>query len=149
MNKPKTAYIFIDESGTPDLNCKKEDKNSGNMPYCVYAAVVIDEDDLQAARTLHSEIIAKEFCQGFMKSSRISNDAKGYAKTLNVLTSMKQLKHYVIVLVIDKEMLQNHPGFKYTKNELRRIGIFFRGVFRCQKKRRKHDFHYEKYKELS
>ena len=48
-----------------------------------------------------------------MKSSIIRNDAKGYAKTINVLTAMKQLKHYVIALVIDKEMLQKHPGFKY------------------------------------
>ncbi len=113
MNESKTAYIFIDESGTPDLNCKKGDVDYGNMPYCVYAAVVIDENDLQAARSLHAEIISREFGQGFMKSSIIRNDAKGYAKTINVLTAMKQLKHYVIALVIDKEMLQKHPGFKY------------------------------------
>ena len=41
----KDKYVFIDESGTPDLNIEKD----GVLPYFIYAAVVIEADEIEMA----------------------------------------------------------------------------------------------------
>lgn len=103
----KTVHIFIDEFGTPDLNTDK----SGNEEFCIYAAVLIEEKDLDHANLIYNKVIEDDFKQQkYIKSAHIPNDKSGYARTINALTTLRQLKHHVFALIIDKKHIQNHPG---------------------------------------
>lgn len=103
----RIVHIYIDEYGTPDLDTTK----SGNEEYCIYAAVIIREEDLDNANLVYNKVITDDFKQqGYIKSSHIPNDKNGYAKTINALTRLKQLNHHVFALIIDKKHLIGHPG---------------------------------------
>ena len=103
----RVVHIFIDESGTPDLDTTK----SGNEEFCIYAAVIIAKDELDNANRIYDIVVSEDFQQqGYIKSSHIPNDKSGYAKTINALTILKQLNHHVFALVIDKKHLIGHPG---------------------------------------
>ena len=55
MNTSSIVYIYIDEFSTPDLEIDK----TGNEQFFVYAAVIIRETDLVAARETLSSVISK------------------------------------------------------------------------------------------
>lgn len=105
----RIAYVFIDEYGTPDLDITK----SGNEPYFIYTAVVVSEKNMQLARNVLNELYSKYYRQGYIKSSRIKNDEKGYLLTIQTLTELSALNHYVSALVIDKEHVTSEGlGYK-------------------------------------
>ena len=88
----KSKYVFIDETGTPSLDVEK----GGVLPYLVYAAVIIESDEIETARIVLSNIHDKYFKQNrYLKSSHIPNDDGGFARTINIFTELKGLKHYV------------------------------------------------------
>ena len=108
----KTAYIFIDESGTPSLDVEK----SGVMPYMVYSAVIIEETELENARlTLQKIIKNNNIQQGFIKSSNIHD----YNKRVKILASLKDFEHYVIALVIDKSKIDKESGLQYKRSYIK------------------------------
>lgn len=106
MADARVAFIYIDEYGTPDLIIGKE----GNLPYFVYAAVVIPMAELDNARKIHRELLQSDFPGGYIKSSRIKNSKEGFAQFLSALTKLKAINHYVIALVVDKSELQPESG---------------------------------------
>lgn len=110
MNMKQVKYIFIDEYGTPDLEI---DKN-GVEPFLIYAAVVVEESELDNARYVLDSIHNKFFSQNrYLKSSSIKNDDNGYAKTINILTELKRLKHYIYAVIVDKKDINQQSGLSY------------------------------------
>ena len=97
------VYIYIDECGTPSLELEKK----GVLSYMVYCAVILEENSIIKAKNLLSQIILDNHIQqGYLKSSNISNDEKGFNKRVNILTALKSLEHYVVALVIDKSKIE-------------------------------------------
>lgn len=94
------VYIYIDESGDTGLDSQNKEES-----IMVYAAVIIREENLAKARDVLNSLYKKYFKQEYIKSSRIHNDEKGYALTINTLTELKELEHFVIALVIDKSKI--------------------------------------------
>src|SRR5574344_753858 len=103
--------IYIDESGTPDLEIPKK----GNDPYFVYAAVVIKERDVEKAREIHKKVCSKYHKAGYIKSNHIPNDDNGFLKTISTLTELDALDHIVFVLVIDKSKI-SEGGLSYKQS---------------------------------
>ena len=106
------AYIYIDEYSTPDLEVNKE----GNEPFFVYAAVIIQESEISVARAMLASIISKYYGRGYIKSSRITKDERGYALTLNTLTDLRDLPHSVCALVIDKSKIASNSGLWFKRS---------------------------------
>ena len=103
----KKVYIYVDEYGTPDLATSKK----GNEDYFIYSAVIIEEQHIDDALNIYKKVIADDFQQqGYIKSAHIGNDKSGYAKTINALTTMKQLPHHVFAIVVDKSHFIGHQG---------------------------------------
>ena len=103
----KTVHIYIDEYGTPDLEIGK----GGNEEYFIYAAVVIAKEELEEANRVYNKVIDDDFQQqGYIKSAHIPNNKNGYARTINALTTLKQLKHHVFALIVDKSNFSKHKG---------------------------------------
>lgn len=67
MSEDRTAYVFIDEFGSPDLEVPKD----GNEPFCVYAAVVIAATHINKARSILKSLHEKYYPHGFIKSKFI------------------------------------------------------------------------------
>ena len=108
----KSKFIFIDESGTPDLYFEK----GGVLPYLIYAAVVIDGNEIENAHNVLNTIHNKYFNQNrYLKSSHIPNNDSGYVRTINILTELTSLKHYVYAIVIDKSRIKENSGLSYKK----------------------------------
>ena len=106
----KSKHVFIDETGTPSLDVEK----GGVSPYLVYAAVIIESDEIEAARIVLSNIHDKCFKQNrYLKSSHIPNDDSGFARTINIFTELKGLKHYVYAVVIDKSKINPNFGLSF------------------------------------
>ena len=109
-NMEKSKYVFIDESGTPDLGIEK----GGVSQYFIYAAVVIEDDEIENARVVLNTIYDKYYKQNrYLKSSHIPNDDSGYIRTINILTELKSLKHFVYVIVVDKSKINDSSGLSY------------------------------------
>lgn len=103
----KVVHIYVDEYGTPDLGTDK----AGNEEYFVYAAVIIANEDIDNAHQVYNKIIADDFRQqGYIKSAYIPKDRSGYVKTISSLTTLKQLRHHVFALIVDKAAFVKHPG---------------------------------------
>lgn len=107
---PENYYVYIDESGTPDLHTEKE----GVLPYLVYSAFVIRENDIVSARNTLKSIHTKYFPQNkYLKSQHIPNDHNGYVKTINILTELNGFEHYVYTIVINKSRINGQSGLSY------------------------------------
>lgn len=105
-----TKYVFIDESGNTDLHVEK----GGASPYIIYAAVIIYAEDIQTAKNVLSTIHDKHCPQNrYLKSSYIPNNDSGYLRTINILTELKSLKHYVYAVVVDKSIINASSGLSY------------------------------------
>ena len=105
-------YVYIDEFGTPDLEVNKD----GVLPYFVYAALVIDgENNVAKAREILNDIHSNHFHQNhYLKSSSnyLSDKKHGYGRTVDILTLLKKLEHFVYAIVIDKSMITS-KGLSY------------------------------------
>lgn len=113
MNTSSIVHIFIDEFSTPDLEINK----AGNEQFFVYSAVIIRETDLAAARETLSAVINKYYStRGYIKSSKISKDERGYLLTLNTLTELRALPHSVCALVVDKSAISRDSGLSYKRS---------------------------------
>ena len=113
MNTSSIVHIYIDEFSTPDLEIDK----TGNEQFFVYAAVIIRETDLVAARETLSSVISKYYsARGYIKSSKIPKDEKGYVLTLNTLTELRALPHSVCALVVDKSEISRDSGLSYKRS---------------------------------
>ena len=125
----KTAYIYIDESGTTSLNTEKD----GVSTYMVYSAVVIEDKNVAKAREILANIIKSTSNQrGFIKSKYLD-----YDKRIKVLTALKDLEHYVIALVIDKSKLAKDSGFEYKQSFIK----YFQRILSKQFLLRYDEFH--------
>jgi hypothetical protein len=109
MDEPKTVNVFIDEYGTPSLHTDK----AGTTKYFIYAAVVIPESQIETARRIHSEIVKQDCPAGYIKSSKITNNSSALGKYLGMLTRLKNLEHYVIALIVDKEQIKTDSGLSF------------------------------------
>lgn len=105
------SHIYIDEYGTPDLDTTK----SGVTPYFVYAAVVIEQAELENARRIHQSILTRYFGGTHMKSKNIPNDDKGHAKRMKILAELSHVNHYVVALLVDKEKVDS-VGLEHKKS---------------------------------
>lgn len=113
MNASSIVHIYIDEFSTPDLEINK----TGNEQFFVYAAVIIRQTDLVAARGVLSTVISKYYsARGYIKSSKIPKDEKGYVLTLNTLTELRTLPHSVCALVVDKSEISRDSGLSYKRS---------------------------------
>lgn len=113
MNRTRIAHIFIDEYGTPSLEIEKD----GVSPFFIYAAVIIPESELLNARELLARITKEYFPQqGYIKSSNIHNNTAGYSKYINILTEINSLRHFVHVLVVDKENVKRDSGLSIKQS---------------------------------
>lgn len=113
MNTSSIVHIYIDEFSTPDLEIDK----TGNEQFFVYAAVIIRETDLVAARETLASVISKYYsARGYIKSSKIPKDEKGYVLTLNTLTELRALPHSVCALVVDKSEISRDSGLSYKRS---------------------------------
>ena len=105
------TYIYIDESGTPSLELEK----SGVLPYMVYSAVIIKDENVDAAKNLLQMIIKNNnIQQGFIKSQNLN-----YNKRVKVLTAFKGVDHHVISLVIDKSKIDKDSGLQYKTSYIK------------------------------
>ena len=124
----KSVHIFIDEFGTPALNVGKE----GVIPYFAYAAIVIEESELENARAVHQQVVKKYFNGTHIKSSNIHNDEKGHIKRLNIINDFSAIKHYVVALLVDKAKIESE-GLGYKKSFIkffnRIISEHFKGLY--------------------
>lgn len=108
----KDKYVFIDESGTPDLSIEKD----GVLPYFIYAAVVIEADEIEIAYKVLNTIYDKYYNQNrYLKSNHIPNNDAGYVRTINILTELRSLRHYVYAIVVDKSKITESAGLSYKK----------------------------------
>ena len=127
-SKMKSVHIFIDEFGTPALNVNKE----GVVPYFAYAAIVIEESELENARAVHQQVVKKYFNGTHIKSSNIHNDEKGHIKRLNIINDFSAIKHYVVALLVDKAKIESE-GLGYKKSFIkffnRIISEHFKGLY--------------------
>ena len=113
MNTSSIVHIFIDEFSTPDLEINK----TGNEQFFIYAAVIIRETDLDAARKTHATIVNKYYsARGYIKSSKIPNNEKGYILTLNTLTELRAFTHSVCALVVDKSKISSDSGLNFKRS---------------------------------
>ena len=113
MDTSSIVHIYIDEFSTPDLEVGK----AGNEQFFVYAAVIIRETDLSAARKTLSGVISKYYSASrYIKSSKIPKDEKGYVLTLNTLTELRTLPHSVCALVVDKSEISRDSGLSYKRS---------------------------------
>lgn len=117
------AHIYIDEYGTPDLDTTK----SGVTPYFVYAAVVIEQAELENARQIHQSILTRYFGGTHMKSKNIPNDDKGHAKRMKILAELSHINHYVVALLVDKEKVDS-VGLEHKKSFIK----FFNNLISTQ-----------------
>lgn len=108
---PESVFVFIDEFATPDIEVSKV----GNEPLFIYAAVVIKAVDIESARTVLNGLYDKYYKNRYIKSTRIGNDANGFTRTINTLTDLKSLKHYVRALVVDKSKI-DAEGLSYKQS---------------------------------
>lgn len=103
-------HVFIDEFGNAHLDLSKE----GTPSHFVYAAVIINENDLQKARNIRDSISNKYNQNAPLKSSKLKNDDKGFKKRLNYLKEFKALNFLIVCLVVNKSKLDpNSGGLKY------------------------------------
>lgn len=107
----RNIYVFIDEYGTPELDYTKV----GVTEFFVYAAIIIAEPFLQSARDIYHEIIDSDFHGKYIKSKRIRNDERGFAKRANVLSKLRSLDFYVETLVVDKKHIRQDGGLGYKQ----------------------------------
>lgn len=120
------VYIYIDECGTPSLELEKK----GVLSYMVYCAVILEENSIIKAKNLLSQIISDNHIQqGYLKSSNISNDEKGFNKRVNILTALKSLEHYVVALVIDKSKIDKESGLQYKQSYIKYFQRFLTKQF--------------------
>ena len=110
MDEPKIVNVYIDEYGTPCLHTDKE----GTIRYFIYAAVVIPGNQIETARKIHADILKNENLK-YIKSSRISNDKNALGKYLSMITRLRDLEHYVIALIVDKEQIDSDSGLSYKR----------------------------------
>ena len=103
----QNKMIYIDEFGNAHLDLSKK----GTFSHFVYATVIIDEIDIEKARSLRESVSRKYFQGHPIKSSSLSNDSKGFKKRLDILEELLTLKFDIVSLVANKKSLDG-PGLK-------------------------------------
>jgi hypothetical protein len=98
--------VFIDETGTNDLDYSKE----GTSRLFICVAVTVDGDGVNEARQKITEL-SNNLCSGAeIKSSNIGSKHK---RRLKFLEGIKALPFGYMALVIDKERLPKDSGFRF------------------------------------
>lgn len=121
-NLNEKVFIFIDEFGNTSLNTSIE----GTSSHFVYAALVLQESQIEMARKVRNEINDLYFKGSTIKSNRVPNDEKGFNKRLNILIKLKELDFKVFALVIDKAKAEvTTGGIEYKETFIK----FFNKVF--------------------
>jgi hypothetical protein len=121
-NSTEKVFIFIDEYGNTAMNTD----NAGTPSHFVYAAIVIKESDLSAARNIRNEISNLYFDKHAIKSKRIPLNVKGFNKRVNILMKLKELDFKAFTLVVDKEKAkESTKGIEYKQTFIK----FFNKVF--------------------
>lgn len=99
MNK---AFIFIDEFGNSHLNLSK----NGTFSHFIYTSIIVDENLIEKARTVRSDICQKFRLGPDIKSKNIKG--KDFDKRLQILEYLiDNLDFHIDVLVIDKARIDS------------------------------------------
>lgn len=98
-------YVFIDESGDPNLN----EKASSHF---IISAVIVTKSNLYDFNNNLKIIKNKHFQKGEMKSSKI---AKNHKRRVKILEEIKSLEFNSIVLIIDKNKIHRNSGLTYKQ----------------------------------
>jgi hypothetical protein len=99
MNK---AFIFIDEFGNSHLNLSK----NGTFSHFIYTSIIVDENLVEKARQVRSDICKKFRLGPDIKSKNIR--AKDFDKRLQILQYLiDNLDFHIDVLVIDKSRIDS------------------------------------------
>lgn len=99
MNK---AFIFIDEFGNSHLNLSK----NGTFSHFIYTSIIVDENLIEKARQVRSDICKKFRLGPDIKSNNIKG--KDFDKRLQILEYLiDNLDFHVDVLIIDKSRVDS------------------------------------------
>lgn len=107
----QNVLVFLDEFGNTQLNVNK----SGTTSHFVFTAVVADAGNRDKLLAKQKEVSRKYFQGSPLKSSRIKNDKKGFAKRLNILAELLEEEFLVFAYVVNKSKLTGE-GLKYKKS---------------------------------
>ncbi len=105
----KTLHAFIDESGDTSLDTEK----AGVSELFVVTAILVGEDDLEAANDGAEAIRKKHFQTGEMKSSGVAAKSSRRAR---IIAELCQLPIRTAQLVVDKASLNKAGGLSYKKS---------------------------------
>jgi len=121
--RAKSKYVFVDESGDPDIDLSK----SGPSDYFVLSAVIVDSDHLDSEQELVKEIIEKYFPKGQIKSSKIGGNVQRRRKILQDVSKIR-FTHYS--QVIDKSLILSDSGLQFRRSFIKFINrILYKNLF--------------------
>ena len=119
----KSKFIFVDESGDPDIDLSK----SGTSDYFVLSAVIVDSDVLDIEQKKAIQIIDKYFPKGQIKSSKIGGNVNRRKKILDEVSNL-EFTHYT--QVIDKSLIYSDSGLRFRKSFIKFINrILYKNLF--------------------
>ncbi|OJH35154.1 DUF3800 domain-containing protein [Cystobacter ferrugineus] len=101
-------HAFVDEYGDPSIQVEKD----GVSTYYIVTAVLIDEENLEPARSEVSAIRARHFGKGEMKSSGVGRDD---ARRCRVLKELARLPFRFVSLVVDKRQVRKDSGLIFKQ----------------------------------
>lgn len=109
-----TIWAFVDESGDSNLAIEKQ----GASKIFVCAAVLIDNDDLDAAEAEMTELSRTEFNNAEIKSSNIG---KNHERRLRILEKIARINFTYLAIVIDKARVFRDSGLQYRRSFYKNI----------------------------
>ncbi len=104
----RELYVYIDESGTTAIN--------DELYVCVAVLVPLEYKNIFMSSV---EKIAKEKCNGIIKSSNIRNSKS----RTQILTDLSILDFQYTALIVNKSKLKDYPGLKFS-------GSFYKFIHR-------------------
>jgi hypothetical protein len=125
MTFPNTSsrYVFVDESGDPDIDLSKK----GVSDYFVLTAVIVEADVLEDEENRAKAIIDRYFPRGEIKSSSIGSNLP---RRVAILADVSRLKFKHYSQVIDKSLILTDSGLRFRRSFIKYINrILYKNLF--------------------
>jgi hypothetical protein len=118
-----SKHIFLDESGDPELDYKK----NGVTDYFVLTSIIIPSDRLDKFNKDIKNLQTKLFSGGEMKSSNIGSNRKRRIKVIDEISQL-DFKHYS--QVIDKSQIISDSGLQFRRSFIKYVNrILYENLF--------------------
>lgn len=106
-------YAYVDEYGNPNLNLEKDETTQ----YFICTAVILTEENLQAADGILKSVRDEHFGGTEIKSSSASNGER----RIKILKELVKIDFKYIALLVDKDKVWRDSGFQYKKTFYKQI----------------------------